>query len=483
MLLPAGTFLSGTIYMKSNVALSLDSGCILLGSPDIDDYPHNIPAIRSYSDNYTTQSLIAGEDLEGIAIRGHGTIDGNGEFFPTTGHRIRPFMLRLVNCRDIVVEGITLQNAPTLVQHYLACERLALRDLTVYCHTNENNDGLDIDCCRDVRVTNCTIDADDDALALKSTMDRPCENVTIANCVLSSRCNAIKLGTETNGGFRNIAISNCTISSSLAPVKASLLRGAHAVAEDGERRGLAGIALEIVDGGHLDGIAISNIVMQGVAVAIFMRLGDRGRPFTEGMPRPGVGSFRNVVISNVVATQTSKIGCSITGIAGHCVENVSLNHLVLSFDGGGSKEQASREVADTAESVPESTMFGVLPAYGFYCRHVRHLKFHDVQLTTTIPDQRPSLVCDDVEDVVVDGWDTAAPTGASATIRLIQSREVLVRGCRPPANTGTFLRVEGELTEGATLAGNDLRHAERIVDRSAEVVHQRAVTNYDAQRD
>ena len=210
------------------------------------------------------------------------------------------------------------------------------------------------------------IDSDDDALCLKSTLERACKNVTVSNCVLSSHANAIKMGTESNGGFQNITITNCTICS---PRYSQVTYGC--------QRGLAGIALEIVDGGDLDGVVLSNIAMRGVTVPIFIRLGNRARPFKPGMPKPEVGRFRNVSLNNIVATGVSNVGCSITGLPQHPVENVTFRDIRIEFEGGGSRAEAGKQVPEKADSYPESTMFGVLPAYGFYCRHARGLKFCD----------------------------------------------------------------------------------------------------------
>ena len=180
--------------------------------------------------------------------------------------------------------------------------------------------------------------------------------MVVANCVLSTACNALKLGTESNGGFENIAISNCTIYDTR----------------------LAGIALEMVDGGVLDRVTISNIVMNGVATPIFIRLGDRARPFTEGGARPPVGKLRNVSIANVQAAGAGGVGCAIAGLPGHAIENVVLENLRLTFAGGGKRADARREIPENAEKYPEHSMFGTLPAYGFYCRHVKGLSLRNI---------------------------------------------------------------------------------------------------------
>lgn len=449
--LPPGTWLSGTIRLRSRVTLRLAGGSILLGSPRVEDYPPHLPAVRSYTDRYVRQSLIAGEDLQHVAIRGPGILDGHGARFRWKEYRNRPYLIRLVGCRDVLVEDVTLRNSAMWMQHYLACDRVRLRNVTVDNHVSYNNDGLDIDACRDVSVSGCMIDSDDDALCLKSTLDRACENVTVTNCVLSSHCNAIKMGTESHGGFQNVTISNCAI---CAPRRSKAMYGS--------QRGLAGIALEIVDGGHLDRIAISNVTIQGVTTPIFMRLGNRGRIFKEGMDQPGVGTFRNVLLSNVAASGAAGIGCSITGLPGHPIEGVSLRDVRLSFEGGGTVRQAARQVAELPEEYPECTMFGKLPACGFYCRHVKGLQFHNVRLQFVKPELRPGLVCDDVRDLLVDGLGVQSSPGAVAAIRLVGCREALIRGCRP--GPGTFLRLEGRTSGEVTLLGNDFSRAERTVE-------------------
>jgi polygalacturonase len=456
--IPAGTFLTGTLYMKSRVTLHLEAGAVLLGSPDMNDYPEIRTGIRSYTDNYVNRRLISGENLESIAIRGRGTIDGHGDAFRRKEYLTRPYVIRFVGCRDVLVEGVRMRSSPMWMQHYLACDRVAIRDVTVFNHSTYNNDGLDIDGCRDVTVSGCRIDSDDDALCLKSTLDRPCENVTISNCILSSHCNALKMGTESNGGFLNVTVTNCVITS---PPESQAMYG--------QGRGLAGIALEIVDGGRLDGVAISNCVIRGVTAPIFMRLGNRARPFAKDGPKPGVGTFRNVSLSHIIARDASRTGCAIAGIPGHPIENVSLSDIQLAFEGGGTREEASRQVPEEIEKYPESQMFGGLPAYGLYVRHVRGLKASNVHLACAKTDLRHSVVCDDAADITFDSLDVAGCPGAAAIVRLTNAAGVFIRGCRPQAPEGTFLLIDGPATGRITLLANDLTGARRPVEIAADV--------------
>ncbi len=384
---PPGRYLSGGLILKNDVTLRLEAGATLLASTNVNDYPVITPAFRSYTNsNGACPSLIYGENLHEIGIVGEGVIDGQGAAFAYGPGLVRPRLLSFVTCRAVRVEGITLRDAPGWVQHYLACDDLTIHGIRVFSHANYNNDMMDVDCCRNVHISDCIGDTGDDGVTLKSTADRACENITITNCVLSSHCNAIKLGTESNGGFKNIAIRNCVV----RPSKSDEIH-------HGTKGGLAGVALEMVDGGTLDGVTVSDVAISGVQSPLFLRLGDRARPFIEGGPKPGMGAFRNVVISNIVATDVSDIGCAIAGLPGHPIENLTLSNIRITFAGGGTKDQASATVPEKAEDSPECTMFGVLPAYGLYFRHVNGLKLTNVDLRCAKPDLRPAMIYDDVK--------------------------------------------------------------------------------------
>ena len=457
--LPAGTWLSGTIYLESNVTLLLDSGCTLLGSRNIDHYAHHRTPLGEQpgENDYHLWSLIAGQDLEHVTIRGEGTIDGQGDAFRWKD-RPRPKAIYLVGCRDVVVENVKMRHAGSWMQHYRHCDRLTIRGINVFNHATYNNDGLNVDSSRDVTISQCTVDSDDDGIVLKSLSTRPCENVTITDCKISSHCNSIKMGTESGGGFKNITVTNCSVQSPQ-----------HSQAIYGRQRGLAGLALEIVDGGELDHVSVSNINIQGVSVPIFMRLGNRARPYERDQPKPGVGTFRNVVVSDVVAENTSEIGCSITGLPGHCIENVTLKNIDLGFDGGGARKDAAREVPERPESYPESTMFGVLPAYGFYCRHVKGLTFENLRLRTAQPDLRHAMVFDDAEDVSIDRLDAESLPQGAAMIRFTQANGATIRGFRPKTATRTFLSLEGDATRRIVLEKNDLSQVDLVAEIGPEV--------------
>lgn len=378
--LRAGRYLSGTVYLKSNVTLHLAAGAVLAGSTNLADYPVTIPALRSYTDTYTDKSLLYAENLDNIAIEGRGVVDGQGASFQGP-YKVRPFLVRMVNCRNVNVSGVTMKDSPMWVQHYLACDGVAIHGITVHSRVNANNDGIDIDCCDRVRISDCDISSGDDAIVLKSTSARATRNVVVANCVVSSHCNALKLGTESNGGFENIAIANCTVYDTR----------------------LSGVALEIVDGGTLDRVNVSNILMDGVGAPIFIRLGDRGRPYETDGPPPPAGRLRNVLLSGIQATRAGTVGCAIAGLSGHPIEQVAIDNMRLVFDGGGRAQHEHGVVPEHPEKYPEHNMFGVLPAYAFYCRHVRGLRFRNVEVSTAKPDTRAALLIEDVEDLEITG--------------------------------------------------------------------------------
>ncbi|MHC4084742.1 MAG: glycoside hydrolase family 28 protein [Planctomycetota bacterium] len=436
---PPGTFLSGTIYMKSKVTLRLDTGSTLLGSKNLKDYPPTVQAFRSYTDNYTDKSLIYGEKLQHIAITGNGTIDGQGAAFKGP-YKVRPYMIRIIQCQNVLVKDVAITNSPMWVQHYLACDDVRIDGVTVRSRVNSNNDGINIDCCHRAIISNCNIISGDDAIVLKSTAARSCRNVTVSNCVLSSLCNGLKMGTESNGGFQNIVMTGCSIYDTR----------------------LAGIALEIVDGGTMDRVVISNITMNGVGAPIFLRLGNRARPFKKDMEKPEIGVMRNVTISNIEATGANPTGCAISGLPGHPIENLTISNARLSFAGGGTKNDAARAIPEKPTAYPEYSMFGTLPAYGLYCRHVKGLKLRNIQLQLAKSDKRNALVADDCENLSIDDLDAPFSQGAAALIRLTDVKGALIRGCRPQARTDTFLKLQGPKSDSVVLVANDLSRAGKV---------------------
>ena len=454
--LPAGIWLTGTVYLESNLTLVLDKDCTILGSRQHEDYarPRTMSGLGAKPAPFRYAAILAGTDLQNVTIRGEGTINGQGDAFRDKS-KTRPKNIYLQNCRNVTIEGIRLRNAGSWMQHYRHCDGLSIRNIDVFNHVAYNNDGLNVDSCRNVRIEDCRVDSDDDGIVLKSLSSAPCHGVVIRNCTISSHCNAIKLGTESGGGFQEIEVTGCTVHS---PRKSQKIYGA--------QRGLAGIALEIVDGGKLENVTVSDVRIDGVTVPIFLRLGNRARSYGSGMPKPGVGTFQNVVLRDIAAENASEVGCSITGLPGHPIRNVVLENVQISFDGGGSKDQAAREIPERPESYPESTMFGTLPAYGLYCRHVEGLTLRNVQLHTRRPDLRHAVLADDVKRLKIETLEADGVPGAAAVIRLIHVDGAEIRRCKASATADPFLLLEGDRTRQVVLEENDLAAAAKQIEFS-----------------
>jgi len=444
VIIPAGNFLSGTLVLKSNVTLHLSKGATLYGSRRLEDYVPNIPKYIALRTRGETKQLVYAENASNIGITGEGEIDGQGRFFADkTAKGVqydRPHLIQLINCQKILIEDVSLRNSGCWMEHYLACDDLTIRGIKVFNHSNKNNDGIDIDGCNRVTISDVNVDSDDDALCIKSTSGRPSENITVSNCILSSHCNAFKLGTESNTGFKNITATNLVIKPSLVTGKAIY----------GEPEGSSGIALEMVDGGVLDGVLVSNVQIEGTHTPIFIRLGNRARPYREGQVINQVGQLKNVTISNVNISKTKNLGCSITGIPGFPVENITLSNIRINFEGGGQNGLVSKTVPELEKDYPEANMFGMLPAYGFYIRHARNVQFDHVQLQTESADGRPALFLSDLIGGSFSSLNLRSTHPNESNIVCEKSQLVSITGSRTHGESAGFLRLIG--TENRQIA-------------------------------
>lgn len=394
VLVPAGDWKTGSIFLKSNVTLRLENGATLYGSTDIRDY---IPVKTNYVSLRThtpTIQLIYADKARSVAITGQGTIDGRGAAFPKLTWDdegiTRPHLLRFIQCSDITVSGITLRNSGCWMQHYLACDRLKIQGITVYNRNNYNNDALDLDGCHDVVVSDMIADSDDDAITLKSTSPRLCEDITISNCTVSSHCNGIKLGTETNGGFRNIIIRGVT-------VKPSADQSTQFFGYDGGI-GHSAISLEIVDGGTMTNVDIADITIRGTQCPIFIRLANRARAYSPDVPVENIGSISGIRLHDILIDDAGPGGSSITGLAGHPVRDVELRDITIRHAGGQPETPAptDEKVAD----YPESTMWGILPAQGFWLNHTDGVRISNLRVIPATPDARPAILATDSPNLI-----------------------------------------------------------------------------------
>ena len=404
VVVPAGIYKIGTVILKSDVHLYLEQGATLYGSTDLKDYLPMKSDYVSLRTHTTTIQLIYADKVKNVVISGFGTIDGRGRAFKKLSWNdegiTRPHLLRFIQSEDVTVKDITLKNSGCWMQHYLACNRLRIDGIKVFNRNNYNNDALDIDGCHDVIVKGMMADSDDDGITLKSTSPRLCENVRISDCVVSSHCNAVKLGTETNGGFRNINISGIVVKPSEDQKEKFF----------GQWIGSSAISLEIVDGGVLENVNVADFTVEGTESPIFIRLGNRGRGYLSGganmetiVPIDHVGRIDGVHLDNIQIRNAGSMGCSITGLPDYPVRHVSLSNISLHHKGGVKAEQLTEiydSIANEKEKAyPEATMWGNLPAKGFFVRHARNVQFSNIKVETEQPDARPDFV-----EIDTKGW-------------------------------------------------------------------------------
>lgn len=423
--IPSGKYLCFSIHMKSNICLYLDQNAVIVAATPSDSLGwYDMPEPNIWGDSLRYQdfghshwqnSLIWGENLSNISIIGNGLIDGKGlrksggdkksmsgiEMSTKYGVDMNGQAnkaIALKNCKNVTLRDFSVLNGGHFAILATGVDNFTIDNLKI----DTNRDGIDIDCCNNVRVSNCAINAPwDDGLCLKASYAlgkvKHCQNITITNCFLSgfdrgSMLNntwvkgpdqtapdkggpfgRIKFGTESNGDFKNITISNCVFENS------------------------RGIALESMDGSNLEDVAISNITMRDATSSpIFMRIGSRMR----GPVDAKIGNIRRVSISNLVAYNANADYCTLlSGIPGHYIEDIKLDNIRIWYAGGGTKEQALLVLPENEKTYPDPQMFGILPAYGFYIRHVKNIEMSNIEVYFQKDDYRPAFVFDDVHGV------------------------------------------------------------------------------------
>lgn len=444
---PPGEYLSGTVRLRSDVTLHLDEGATLIASRDDRDFdPVERLGHEAHADAETTGfrfALLQGDNVERVRIMGPGRIDGN------RSSREGPKPIALKGCRLIDIRDVVVANAGNYAISMLGCDRVEIGGVTI---VNGYADGIDPDCCQNVRILNCHVETRDDAIALKASLAlgprRVTRNVTVRGCHLSTYHNGLKLGTESSGDFRDISFLDCTVVGRPHPWKGELS---------------SGIALTTVDGGRLERVTIANVRMQDVRCPIFVRLGQRGW----GQDVPAAGRLERVTISGVSATGAQLAG-AITGLAGRPISDLTLRDVRLTAAGGGGPEAAARNVPELEKTYPDAYMFRDLPAYGLYCRHVEKLTLDRVDLATAQPDARPGLILDDVRGAHVRAMGITAPT-EGPVIWLRSVRGCTLEDLRPRPDTGTLLHLTGAETSGIRLLRTDLSRVATRVTAGTEV--------------
>ncbi|WP_213803691.1 glycoside hydrolase family 28 protein [Granulicella sp. dw_53] len=442
LVFPAGTYLCFSLHLKSYVHLYLSQGSTILaadsplpnqttgymgGTYDAAEPKTSYDAFQDYGHNHWHNSLLWGEDIHDFSITGPGLIYGKGLSFgaaraargnypiyraeqPGVGNKA----IALKNCRNVIFRDFSILKGGHFGLLLTGVDNLTIDNLKI----DTDRDGMDIDCCKNVRVSNCTVNSPwDDAICPKSSFalgyNRPTENVTITNCHVTGyyelgtvldgtfkkftddakvpRTGRIKCGTESNGGFKNITISNCVF------------------------EGCQGLALESEDGALCEDITISNITQRDVIEApLFFRLGVRLRgPKGTGNQSTVVGTLQRVMVDNFVSYNTNSRVCSIlSGIPGYDIKDIKLSNVYIQHQGGAYADLVKVVPPENIEKYPDPGMFGPMPAAGFFFRHVRNLELSHVEVAPINPDPRPSFFLQDVTRA--DFIAVTAPTNPAA---------------------------------------------------------------------
>jgi polygalacturonase len=414
VLFPAGNYLCYSIHLQSRVSLLLGDGCTVIaadtpadGRNAYDPAESNAPweKYQDFGHNHWHNSLMWGENLHDLSIYGPGRIWGKGlsrgeNWGPVAENPgVANKAIALKNCHNVLLRDFSVLHGGHFAILATGVDNLTIDNLTI----DTQRDGIDIDCCRNVRVSNCSVNSPwDDAICLKSSYAlgyaRSTEHVTISNCYVTGiyeegslldgtckrfaesaqvdRNGRIKLGTESNGGFKNIAISNCVFD------------------------GCYGLAIISVDGAVIEDVTVANLAMRNIIGApLFVRLGARMRG-PEGAP---VGAIRRVNISDVVCSETSSQACSlITGVPGHAVEDIRLSNFTVLHPGGGTARDAAIHLSEKEQEYPEPTMFGETPAHAFFVRHARGVEMSAIRIKLEKPDARPAILLEDVQGAAFD---------------------------------------------------------------------------------
>jgi polygalacturonase len=443
----AGNYLCYSIHLKSNVALHLDQGATIVAADPATDLAHGYDLAepkqawedyQDYGHNHWHNGLIWGEGLHDVSIGGPGLIWGKGL---SRGWGAGPVAeqpgvankaIALKNCRNVLLHDFSILHGGHFGILATGVDNLTIDNLKI----DSNRDGMDIDCCRNVRVSNCSVNSPwDDGICLKSSFAlgyaRATEMVTISNCLVSGsfeegalldgtwkrfpgdskvpRTGRIKFGTESNGGFKNITVSNCVFD------------GCH------------GLAIESVDGAVVEDVSCTNITMRDVVGApIFLRLGARMR----GPAGVAVGVMRRVILSNITCMNADapRIASILAGIPGHPIEDVKISDIMVVHQGGGTKSDAQLQLAEKEKDYPEPTMFGTTPSHGFFVRHIRGLEMSGIKIESSNSDARPAFVLEDVEGAEL-GRIKAAGDAGVPTFSLRGVKDFSVYRSKPVVDT------------------------------------------------
>ncbi len=373
-----GSFVAGTIYMKSFVTLRIESGTTLLAVPDIEQFGTDTHKNMYKNEPHMDRAFIFARDAENFSFEGSGTINGNGAW--KNFNKMRPMMMRFVNCKDIRMNDLHLVDPAAWTSAWLYCDDISVSGISIRSRVNQNGDGLDFDGCTNVRVTNSAFDTSDDCICLQtSRADKPCQDVVISNCNFVSKWAGIRIGLLSGSTISSVAVSNCTFRD----------------IQD------SGLKIQQNEGGEMKNMVFSNLVMENVPRPVFMTFCQQ-RACTDSpeelAPLKSMGGFlfQNILVDNRAVDENA--GFVFTGMPNHMIEDVALRDVHMVISGGGTTEQAERNNLPemTPEIMkgwwPEYSLFGgALPSCGLFVRHTKNFIVDNFVVKKLSPDARPII--------------------------------------------------------------------------------------------
>jgi hypothetical protein len=460
--IPPGTYKIGSLILKDNIELHIQSGAKLLGSADYKDYTLVKQKYESRTkDLYAKYFMIFAEGAKNISITGSGIIYGNGlnHFEEVRPQNLRPFMIRLVNCENVIIRDVQLLESANWTLHLLGCREVNIDGVVLETRGEGNRDGLDIDVCQSVKVSNSRFSTTDDAIVLKATADEICENIVITNCVvLSSGGSGIKTGTESNGGFKNITVSNCVLKN--IPVH-------------------AGIELMTVDGGIMQNILLDNITMDNVATPFFIRLGIRLRPYKRGQYVSKIEDVKDIYLNNISAVNAI-LPSSIIGLHSKKIKNITISNYTARYK-AVQPSMPYNKVTFQEFDYPAAMMFKQLPAYGLYCRSVDELHLQNVIMYSAENEHRPAITFDRVKNVELFSVKASARKADAPMIHLRNSDNLVAGFCRSLDKNNILIETEENTVTNLHLTDNILHPSQVETAKVAALPDPGIFEDFDAE--
>lgn len=439
VIFPKGDFLTGTIEFRDNIKLYFEKEARLLGSTDVEDYRNVDPFTEGLGIDVGWALLVA-VDRKNIGIEGHGVIDGQGSALKAAhilkdtrpeGQRWgrRPFLLRVVRCDNVTVKDVRLNYAGAWTSHYFQSRNIIIQNVKIRSIGVAHNDGIGIDGCQKVVVSNCDVVSGDDALVFKTTSSKmACKDITVTNMRLKSNQAGIKMGTESMADFENISIKKCYIYDT--------------------KNG--GIKLLSVDGARIKNVTIADIKMDDVRTPVLLRLGSRLNVFRKGQDeQQPTGYFENVVLKNIKAVSIdstqlkSATGMLLTGVPEHKLSGITLENILIELPGGGAAEEINVNVPEAIDQYPEVKTFGpVIPAYGLWARHVKDIKIKGLEFRLRTNDRRPAVFLEDADNAIVEDAIIPSTINAASAIFVKQSVNVVLKAWKVNGSLLSFITAD-----------------------------------------